>query len=46
MREFLNGRHYSTLATFNEDGSTHLTPVWYVFEDECLFVETVASIAR
>jgi PPOX class probable F420-dependent enzyme len=43
MREFLNGRHYATLATLNEDGSIHLTPVWYLFEDECLFVETAAS---
>jgi hypothetical protein len=33
MREFLNGRHYATLATLNEDGSIHLTPVWYLFED-------------
>jgi PPOX class probable F420-dependent enzyme len=43
VREFLNGRHYATLATLNEDGSMHLTPVWYLFEDECLFVETAAS---
>jgi PPOX class probable F420-dependent enzyme len=43
IREFLNGRHYATLATLNEDGSMHLTPVWYLFEDECLFVETAAS---
>ncbi|MGH7889197.1 MAG: pyridoxamine 5'-phosphate oxidase family protein, partial [Thermodesulfobacteriota bacterium] len=25
MQEFLNGRHYATLATLNEDGSIHLT---------------------
>lgn len=31
--EFLNGRHYATLATQNEDGSIHLTPVWYLFQD-------------
>ena len=43
MREFLNGRHYATLATLNADGSMHLTPVWYLFEDERLFVETAAS---
>jgi PPOX class probable F420-dependent enzyme len=43
MREFLNGRHYATLATLNADGSMHLTPVWYLFEDECLFVESAAS---
>jgi PPOX class probable F420-dependent enzyme len=43
MREFLDGRHYATLATLNEDGSIHLTPVWYLFEDECFFVEAAAS---
>jgi PPOX class probable F420-dependent enzyme len=43
MREFLNGRHYATLATLNADGSMHLTPVWYLFEDECLFVESAAA---
>lgn len=43
MREFLNGRRYATLATLNEDGSIHQTPVWYLFEDERLFVETAAS---
>ena len=43
MREFLNGRHYATLATLNEDGSIHLTPVWYLFENEHLFIETASS---
>jgi PPOX class probable F420-dependent enzyme len=43
MRELLNGRHYATLATLNEDGSIHLTPVWYLFENKCLFIETAAS---
>ena len=43
MREFLNGRHYATLATLNEDGSIHLTPTWYLFEDERFFISTGAS---
>jgi PPOX class probable F420-dependent enzyme len=43
VRELLHGRHYATLGTVNEDGSLHLTPVWYLFEDECLFVESAAS---
>jgi PPOX class probable F420-dependent enzyme len=43
MREFLNGRHYATLATLNEDGSIHLTPVWYLFEKDYIFVETASS---
>lgn len=43
MREFLKGRYYATLATLNEDGSIHLTPVWYLFEDERFFFSTSAS---
>lgn len=43
MRELLNGRHYATLATHNKDGSIHLTPVWYLFENDCLFVSTASS---
>jgi PPOX class probable F420-dependent enzyme len=46
MREFLNGRHYATLGTLNEDGSIYLTPVWYLFENECLFVETASSTRK
>jgi PPOX class probable F420-dependent enzyme len=43
MRALLNGRHYATLSTLNEDGSMHLTPVWYLFEHECFFVSTASS---
>jgi len=46
MREFLNGRHFATLATLNEDGSSHLTPVWYLFEDEGFFVTTAGRKVR
>ena len=46
MREFLNGRHYATLATLNADGSMHLTPVWYLFEDERLFESRAAASDR
>jgi PPOX class probable F420-dependent enzyme len=43
IREFLNGRHYATLATFNEDGSIHLTPVQYLFEQDRFFVSTATD---
>lgn len=39
-RELLSGRRHATLATQNEDGSIHTTPVWYVFEDDCFYVGT------
>jgi PPOX class probable F420-dependent enzyme len=37
-RKLLEGRHYAILGTQDADGSLHLTPVWYVFRDEKLFV--------
>ena len=37
-REFLSGRRIATLATHNEDGSIHTTPVWYVFENGSFYV--------
>lgn len=46
MREFLDGRHYATLATLNEDGTIHLTPVWYLFEDERFFVSSASSARK
>ncbi|MGQ0793057.1 MAG: pyridoxamine 5'-phosphate oxidase family protein [Deltaproteobacteria bacterium] len=41
--EFLGGRRYATLATFNADLSIHLTPVWYMFEDGNFFISTGAD---
>ncbi len=46
MREFLYGRHYATLATLNEDSSIYLTPVWYLFENDRLFVETASATRK
>jgi PPOX class probable F420-dependent enzyme len=39
-QEFLNGRFIASLGTQNEDGSVHLTAVWYLFEGGCLYVAT------
>ena len=41
-RELLLGRHIAALGSVNPDGSIHMTAVWYLFEDECLFVATSA----
>ncbi len=38
--EILMGRLIATLGTENEDGSIHLTAVWYLFDDGCLYVAT------
>ena len=40
FQELLRGRYIATLGTRNADGTMHLTAVWYVFEDGCLFVAT------
>ena len=42
-RALLEGRHYATLATQDDDGSLHLTPVWYLFRDQRLFVGASSS---
>lgn len=36
--ELLEGRRVAVLATQDDDGTLHLTPVWYVFRDGDLFV--------
>jgi len=38
--EILTGRLIASLGTENEDGSIHLTAVWYLFEGGCLYVAT------
>ena len=43
MLEILEARHYATLATHNEDGSIHVTPVWYLFENGKFYVESLSS---
>jgi hypothetical protein len=41
--QILEGRRYAMLATHNDDGSIHLTPVWYLFEDGAFYVESQSS---
>jgi len=43
MREILEARHYATLASHNEDGSIHLTPVWYLFDNERFYIGSPSS---
>lgn len=40
LQELLRGRYIATLGTENADGTIHLTAVWYLFEDGCLFIAT------
>ena len=43
FQDLLRGRHIAALGTENADGSIHLTAVWYLFEDGCLFVATSST---
>jgi nitroimidazol reductase NimA-like FMN-containing flavoprotein (pyridoxamine 5'-phosphate oxidase superfamily) len=38
--EILAGRFIASLGTQNEDGSIHLTAVWYLFDGGCFYVAT------
>lgn len=38
--EILQGRFIASLGTENEDGSIHLTAVWYLFDGSCFYVAT------
>jgi len=43
LQELLHGRYIATLATLNDDGTIHLTAVWYLFEDGVFLVATHSS---
>ena len=34
LRSFLGGRRYAVLATHDPDGGIHLTPIWFLSEDD------------
>lgn len=40
FKDLLAGRQIASLGTENADGTIHLTAVWYLFEDGCLYVAT------
>jgi len=46
LQEMLRGRHIATLRTENADGTIHLTAVWYLFEDGCLYVATSSKTRK
>ena len=45
MQEVLTGRYYATLATLNTDRTIHMTPVWFLFENDRLYVQS-SSMSR
>jgi PPOX class probable F420-dependent enzyme len=37
LRSFLGERRYAVLATNDPDGAIHLTPIWFLFEDDSFY---------
>jgi hypothetical protein len=45
-QEILMGRFIASLGTENEDGTIHLTAVWYLFDGGCLYVATSSQTRK
>ena len=43
VEKFLAGKRLGKIATVMEDGSPHLTPMWYMLEDGKLVINTTTS---
>ena len=43
LRAFLRERRYAVLATHDADGGIHLTPIWFLFEDDRFFFASSSS---
>lgn len=41
--EFLKGIHFAKIATVKKDGFPHVTPIWYMYEDGKLIVNTTTD---
>ena len=46
FHDLLRGRYVATLGTENPDGTIHLTAVWYLFEDGCLYIATSSKTQK
>ena len=43
VRKFLDGKHIGKLATVMDDGSPHVTPIWYMREGEMVVINTTTT---
>jgi PPOX class probable F420-dependent enzyme len=43
LREFLGERRYAVLATHDPDDRIHLTPIWFLFEDDRFWFESFSG---
>lgn len=46
VKEIVQRRAIATLATHNPDGSAHLTPVWFLFEDGRFYAGTMHGLRK
>jgi nitroimidazol reductase NimA-like FMN-containing flavoprotein (pyridoxamine 5'-phosphate oxidase superfamily) len=44
--EALAERRDAIVGTLNRDGSIHMTPVWFLYEDGCLYFETNSATRK
>src|SRR6266540_4899433 len=43
LRSFLAERRYAVLATHDSSDGIHLTPIWFLFEDDTFYFESVSA---
>jgi PPOX class probable F420-dependent enzyme len=43
LRAFLTERRYAVLATYDADGGIHLTPIWFLFDDDQFWFESFSG---
>ncbi len=43
---FLRGRHVAVLTTINGDGTPLQTPVWYLYQDELIYIRTSSNSGK
>ncbi len=42
-RALLDERHIASLSTLNADGSMHVVPIWYLFENDRFYLESASA---
>ena len=43
---FLRGRHIAVLTTINDDGTPLQTPIWYLYQDELIYIRTSSNSGK
>jgi PPOX class probable F420-dependent enzyme len=43
VEKFLRGKHFGKIATVRKSGAPHVTPMWYMYEDGKLIINTTTD---